>query len=182
MNWWKYDSSFAVKWREPQRFKWLLKKTEINEPGTVSFVIKMTAIFFGVLTSLLFIAWLCGKADPANEPPRLALLPLYSAGLSVLLTALGFVAAIVDGWFIPRTLVLARNWMGVIWEAQPRWLYEQIANVRFETLPIRGEEFRVMIVTPRKGRESTLALSAKMDPEQIGTLLRSKGVEVVEKI
>ena len=45
MDWRIYhDSAFALKWREPQRFKWLRGLAELRERGVALFPIKVLAL------------------------------------------------------------------------------------------------------------------------------------------
>jgi hypothetical protein len=176
MSWWKYDSAFAVKWREPQRFKWLRRKAELREPGTTLFFVKMVALCFCLFTFPFFIDRLFNRLHPGREPRSLALVAAVAAALSILVAAVSLLAVIGEGRLFPRTLVLARNWMGVLWEAHPRWLYPEIEKVRFGTMCLGQEEFRVMIVTSHGGEEFPLALSSKVDLQQIIEVLQGKGV------
>ncbi len=143
-------------------------------------LVKLWAGMFCAISLLGFLAWLGAKLDPAGKPRSVALILLYAAGASAAILTFGLLCIMADARFFPRRVVFVRKWMGVLWEAGPRWRYDRIAHVRFDTARMGDEEFRVMVVTPRAGRESTVALSAEVDPKRITELLRNKGVAVAE--
>lgn len=180
MSLWKYDSAFVTKWKEPRRFKQLKMKAEIKQAESRAGLVKLWAGLFCALIALLFIAWLDAKWASTEKARSAALIPVFAAGVGTIIMAVGLLGIMADAHFFPRRVVLARNWMGVLWEEGPRWQYERIADVRFDTMRMGEEEFRIMVVTSREGRDSSLALSPEVDPQKITEILRSKGVEIVE--
>jgi hypothetical protein len=180
MSWWRYDSAFAIRWKEPRRFKQLKMKAEIRQAKSKVVLVKLWAGVFCAFIALFFIAWLDAKWAPAGKPRSVALIPVFAASASTLAMAVGLLGIMADARFFPRRVVLARNWMGVLWEAGPRWQYDRIASVRFDTMHMGEQEFRIMVVTSREGGDSSLALSTEVDPQKIIEILRSKGVEVAE--
>jgi len=86
------------------------------------------------------------------------------------------------GIFFPsRTIGLDDQWMGFL-RGRPYlalWPYDRIARVRFESLQVGQDKFRLMIASPRAGREVAFGLSNQVDVHQIIDFLTNKGVEVM---
>jgi hypothetical protein len=170
-------------WTEPKKIKRILAWWDIRRRGLISFAKPMILLGL-VISSCYVLMWLLSWAnslmDPSKQAVPIARVLLLVAVVGVGLPALLFLAYVLEMLFTSRVVGFDSQWMGFLQGIPYRalWPYERIARVRFESLRVDGQEFRLMVVTPREGREVEFGLSEGVDEGRVVAFLASKGVEV----
>jgi hypothetical protein len=163
-----------IAWTQPYGLTYLLARTKGGHLAWREFQIWTLAWALNFLVFWL-IACLRAKYDPDIRP-----MSLLSALAFSLQGGLMVACAYQLHWLAPSGVVLNDEGISIVGANAQRWPYEQIAAVRFRSLRVGEREFRLMVVSPREGREATFGLSDEVNLRQITDPLVAKGVEVSE--
>ncbi len=174
---------FTIYWTEPKNVRRALARRERKKMGLAAYVwpsVRVGLIFSCLLTLSCLGSWWTSKMDPSKHaiPFPWALAYILLGG--IILGASPQVAELLDVLYSSRTIGFDSRWMGYL-HGRPYislWPYERVARVRFEPLDVGDQQFRLMVVSPREGREAEFGLSEEVDVRQVAAFLADKGVEV----
>ncbi len=183
---WYFRVVFTIRWTEPKGAWGALRRLECGKTGIAAWLwrdVRVGLIASGIWLLLWLPQWLLSWVEPSvralSLPWAVTVILLFGIGMAALFHLFRYLDAVTS----PRTMGLGREWMGHL-QGRPRrtlWPYEQIADVRFESVQVHEKQYRFMIVTPHKGHEVAFGLSDEVDVCEIASFLADKGVEVVEK-
>lgn len=176
---------FTIHWTQPKEVTLALTRLWYKQIGMLAYL-RSSALAVLVVSGPLALIWLLdwgtAQLDPSKHarsfPWALAVILLLGIGFA----ALPYLGSFLDALFSSKTIGFDKEWMGYLHgrPGKALWRYDRIASVRFEWLRVKEREFRLMIVSPREGREVTFGLPDEVDIRQIAGILADKGVEVAE--
>jgi hypothetical protein len=174
---------FTIYWTEPKRVRRALARQERKDMGFVAYIrpsIRAAVIFSCFLTLICLASWWTSKVDPSKYAIPFPWCLVYILLGGIVLGTSPQIAELLDVLYSSKTIGFDSQWMGYL-QGRPYetlWPYERIARIRFESLREGEQEFRLMVVSPREGREVAFGLSEELDVQRIAAFLAEKGVEV----
>jgi hypothetical protein len=174
---------FTLYWTEPKKARRAFARQERKKMGLAAYFwpnICPALVLSCLLTLSCLGSWCTSRIDPSRHaiPLPWALVCILLGGITG--GALPYLAEFLYILDSPETIGFDSRWMGYL-KGRPYktlWPYERIARIRFESLRTGEREFRLMLVSPREGREVAFALSEEVDVQRIAAFLGEKGVEV----